>query len=95
MRRRTIPLTSQQASLLTRAAFLAGDEGVLVESYAAISAQSLRRRGWVKLINQRSSAKASGYLAFITPEGREELDRYEKRATKHHDKLAVPEGLSS
>lgn len=95
MNRKRFTITPQQVDLLIRAASMAGDEGILVASAAAISAQAMRRRGWVQLVNQRDSPSAAGYLVFITAEGREELASYEKRATKHHDKLAVPEGLSS
>ena len=94
-KRKRNTLSPPQIDLLTRASSIEGDEGVLVESGGAISAQALRRRGLVKLVNQRSSGNAAGYLVFITPDGTEELARHEKQGTKHHVNCAMPEGLSS
>ncbi len=73
-RTRSYPLTPKQVDILSRAATTPSDEGLIVEHSDAISAQSLRRRGWVKLVN-RSMEHAAGYRAFITDTGREELAR--------------------
>ena len=92
MTRRVQPLTIKHLDLLARASIAIGDEGVPVGGSEAISAQSLRRRGLVKLANRRATEGINGYLAFITTEGREELARYEKRATRQHaDKSDLPE----
>jgi hypothetical protein len=80
-RYRARSLTPKNLGLLSRAASIEGDEGVVVNGGAAISAQALRRRGLVHLVNQRDSAERAGYLVFITPEGREELARSKQKGT--------------
>jgi hypothetical protein len=76
MARKEWKITETQLGLLRRASGAAG-EGVLVQGPEAISAQSLRRRGYVQLASRDRQHNGSvNYLAFITDAGRLELSRH-------------------